>query len=200
MCSEVKCLCKCTQCTLREWEYVMHWNAETCFPLNVALLMWLEEWFPSHWWWLWASGLPSAKWLADPATEKSTCPGERTGQDARNPALGSRNKRKVVSHKSAARSRSPVFPTALFSSSTLCCVRSLVDILRHQSSPGQQGERNNTTVLTTTSDGRMSKNLYTPILQSKDNRSKSTTPGKKKNHRKKYDRIKKKQMQRFAFF
>lgn len=179
MCSDLKCLCKCTKFTLREWEYVMHWNAETCFPLNVALLMWLEEWFPSPWWWLWASGLPSAKWLADPATEKSTCPGERTGQDARNPALGSRNERKVVSHKSAARSRSPVFPTALFSSSTLCCVRSLVDILRHQSSPGQQGERNNTTVLTTTSDGRMSKNLYTPILQSKDNRSKSTTPGKK---------------------
>ncbi|KAM8766685.1 protein shisa-6-like isoform 2-T2 [Acanthopagrus schlegelii] len=49
--------------------------------------------------------------------------------------------------------------------------RSLVDILRHQSSPVQQGERNNTTVLTTTtSDGRTSKNLYTPILQSKDNR------------------------------
>nr|XP_046272913.1 protein shisa-7-like isoform X2 [Scatophagus argus] len=51
--------------------------------------------------------------------------------------------------------------------------RSLVDILRHQSSPVQQGERNNTTVLTTTtSDGRTSKNLYTPILQSKDNRKK----------------------------
>ncbi|XP_041665977.1 protein shisa-7-like [Cheilinus undulatus] len=47
--------------------------------------------------------------------------------------------------------------------------RSLVDILRHQSSPVQQGERNNTSMLTTTSDGR-SKNLYTPILQSKDNR------------------------------
>uniref|UniRef100_UPI0037E7A9A6 protein shisa-6 n=1 Tax=Semicossyphus pulcher TaxID=241346 RepID=UPI0037E7A9A6 len=49
--------------------------------------------------------------------------------------------------------------------------RSLVDILRHQSSPVQQGERNNTTVLSsTTSDGRTSKNHYTPILQSKDNR------------------------------
>ncbi|XP_067468088.1 protein shisa-7-like [Thunnus thynnus] len=49
--------------------------------------------------------------------------------------------------------------------------RSLVDILRHQSSPVQQGERNNTAVMTTTtSDGRTSKNLYTPILQSKDNR------------------------------
>ncbi|KAM7384792.1 hypothetical protein PAMA_011918 [Pampus argenteus] len=49
--------------------------------------------------------------------------------------------------------------------------RSLVDILRHQSSPVQQGERNNTTGMsTTTSDGRTSKNLYTPILQSKDNR------------------------------
>ncbi|XP_029132017.2 protein shisa-7, partial [Labrus bergylta] len=46
--------------------------------------------------------------------------------------------------------------------------RSLVDILRHQSSPVQQGERNNMT--STTSDGRPSKNLYTPILQSKDNR------------------------------
>ncbi|XP_028284085.1 protein shisa-7 [Parambassis ranga] len=50
--------------------------------------------------------------------------------------------------------------------------RSLVDILRHQSSPVQQGERNNAAVLTsTTSDGRTSKNLYTPILQSKDNRT-----------------------------
>ncbi|XP_031150588.1 protein shisa-7 isoform X1 [Sander lucioperca] len=50
--------------------------------------------------------------------------------------------------------------------------RSLVDILRHQSSPVQQGERNNTAVLTTTaSDGRTSKNHYTPILQSKDNRT-----------------------------
>ncbi|XP_038581736.1 protein shisa-7 isoform X1 [Micropterus salmoides] len=50
--------------------------------------------------------------------------------------------------------------------------RSLVDILRHQSSPVQQGERNNSTGLpTTTSDGRTSKNLYTPILQSKDNRT-----------------------------
>ncbi|KAM9838770.1 protein shisa-7-like [Aulostomus maculatus] len=50
--------------------------------------------------------------------------------------------------------------------------RSLVDILRHQSSPVQPGERNNTTVLTTTtSDGRTSKNLYTPVLQSKDNRT-----------------------------
>ncbi|KAM6973849.1 protein shisa-7 isoform 2-T2 [Tautogolabrus adspersus] len=49
--------------------------------------------------------------------------------------------------------------------------RSLVDILRHQSSPVQQGERNNTSMLTSTnSDGRTSKNLYTPILQSKDNR------------------------------
>ncbi|XP_074542697.1 protein shisa-7-like isoform X2 [Halichoeres trimaculatus] len=48
--------------------------------------------------------------------------------------------------------------------------RSLVDILRHQSSPVQQGERNNSSMMTTTSDGRTSKNLYTPILQSKDNR------------------------------
>lgn len=68
---------------------------------------------------------------------------------------------------------SSFFPPALIFPSAHCCVRSLVDILRHQSSPVQQGERNNTTVLTsTTSDGRMSKNLYTPILQSKDNRSK----------------------------
>ncbi|XP_076023711.1 protein shisa-7 [Genypterus blacodes] len=48
--------------------------------------------------------------------------------------------------------------------------RSLVDILRHQSSPVQQGDRNSSTMLTT-SDGRMSKNLYTPVLQSKDNRT-----------------------------
>ncbi|XP_045914121.1 protein shisa-7 [Micropterus dolomieu] len=53
--------------------------------------------------------------------------------------------------------------------------RSLVDILRHQSSPVQQGERNNSTGLpTTTSDGRTSKNLYTPILQSKDNRKRGS--------------------------
>ncbi|CAI5691718.1 unnamed protein product [Oreochromis niloticus] len=52
--------------------------------------------------------------------------------------------------------------------------RSLVDILRHQSSPVQQGERNNSTVLTTTSDGRTSKNLYTPILQIKDNRKRGS--------------------------
>ncbi|XP_065143995.1 protein shisa-7 isoform X1 [Paramisgurnus dabryanus] len=54
--------------------------------------------------------------------------------------------------------------------------RVLVDILRHQSSPVQQGERNNTTVLTTatSSEGTLgwpSKNLYTPVLQSKDNRT-----------------------------
>ncbi|XP_061912643.1 protein shisa-6 isoform X3 [Entelurus aequoreus] len=49
--------------------------------------------------------------------------------------------------------------------------RSLVDILRHQSSPVQHGERNNSAMLTT-SDGRTSKNSYTPILQSKDNRKK----------------------------
>ncbi|XP_020797417.1 protein shisa-7 [Boleophthalmus pectinirostris] len=50
--------------------------------------------------------------------------------------------------------------------------RSLVDILRHQSSPVQQGERNNTTILgSTASDGRTSKNIYTPVLQSKDNRT-----------------------------
>ncbi|XP_038827433.1 protein shisa-7 [Salvelinus namaycush] len=45
--------------------------------------------------------------------------------------------------------------------------RALVDSLRSQASPVQQGERNNTTgdIL-----GRPPKNLYTPVLQSKDNR------------------------------
>uniref|UniRef100_A0A9J7YPC4 Shisa family member 7 n=1 Tax=Cyprinus carpio carpio TaxID=630221 RepID=A0A9J7YPC4_CYPCA len=48
--------------------------------------------------------------------------------------------------------------------------RALVDILRHQSSPVQQGERNNSTVLTTATSsegilGRTSKNFYTPVLQ-----------------------------------
>ncbi|XP_061598169.1 protein shisa-7 isoform X2 [Cololabis saira] len=47
--------------------------------------------------------------------------------------------------------------------------RSLVDILRHQSSPVQPGERN-ASVLSAASDGRTPKNLYTPILQMKDNR------------------------------
>ncbi|XP_005159547.1 protein shisa-7 isoform X2 [Danio rerio] len=53
--------------------------------------------------------------------------------------------------------------------------RALVDILRHQSSPVQQGERNNSTVLTTATSsegtlGRQAKNFYAPVLQSKDNR------------------------------
>nr|XP_029519394.1 protein shisa-7-like isoform X2 [Oncorhynchus nerka] len=52
--------------------------------------------------------------------------------------------------------------------------RALVDILRSQASPVQQGERNNSTVLTTATTGdilgRPPKNLYTPVLQSKDNR------------------------------
>ncbi|XP_062414518.1 protein shisa-7 isoform X2 [Pungitius pungitius] len=43
--------------------------------------------------------------------------------------------------------------------------RSLVDILRHQSSPVQQCERNNSALLTGTA-----KNHYPPALQSKDNR------------------------------
>ncbi|KAG9276032.1 protein shisa-7-like [Astyanax mexicanus] len=58
--------------------------------------------------------------------------------------------------------------------------RALVDMLRHQSSPVQQGERNNSVALTTERDGggggggtgtlgRPPKNLY-PTLQSKDNR------------------------------
>ena len=55
--------------------------------------------------------------------------------------------------------------------------RALVDILRHQSSPVQPGERNNSNVLTTsTSDatlGRPPKNLYTPVIPTKDNRSES---------------------------
>lgn len=50
-----------------------------------------------------------------------------------------------------------------------------MDILRSQASPVQQGERNNSTVLTTATTGdilgRPPKNLYTPVLQSKDNRS-----------------------------
>ncbi|XP_051992468.1 protein shisa-6-like isoform X2 [Xyrauchen texanus] len=53
--------------------------------------------------------------------------------------------------------------------------RALVDILRHQSSPVRQGERNNSTVLTTATSsegtlGRSSKTFYPPVLQSKDNR------------------------------
>ncbi|XP_041933676.1 protein shisa-7 isoform X1 [Alosa sapidissima] len=53
--------------------------------------------------------------------------------------------------------------------------RALVDILRHQSSPVQQGERNNSTILTTATSGegklgRPPKKLYTPVLPSKDNR------------------------------
>ncbi|XP_030641450.1 protein shisa-7 [Chanos chanos] len=51
--------------------------------------------------------------------------------------------------------------------------RALVDMLRHQSSPVQQGERNNSVALATTTGegtlGRPPKNLY-PTLQSKDNR------------------------------
>uniref|UniRef100_A0A8C1G5S5 Shisa family member 7 n=1 Tax=Cyprinus carpio TaxID=7962 RepID=A0A8C1G5S5_CYPCA len=63
--------------------------------------------------------------------------------------------------------------------------RALVDILRHQSSPVQQGERNNSTVLTTATSsegtlGRTSKNFYAPILQNKDNRSKSISPTHKR--------------------
>ncbi|XP_064839867.1 protein shisa-7-like [Oncorhynchus masou masou] len=52
--------------------------------------------------------------------------------------------------------------------------RALVDILRSQASPVQQGERNDSSVLTnaTVGDGlgRPPKSLYTPVLQSKDNR------------------------------
>ncbi|KAG5856342.1 hypothetical protein ANANG_G00006990 [Anguilla anguilla] len=52
--------------------------------------------------------------------------------------------------------------------------RALVDILRHQSSPVQQGERNNSVALGSGVNegtlGRAPKNLYTPGVQSKDNR------------------------------
>ncbi|MBN3277823.1 SHSA7 protein, partial [Polyodon spathula] len=51
--------------------------------------------------------------------------------------------------------------------------RALVDILRHQSASVQQGERNNSTVLGSNTDigsSRPPKNLYTPVLPSKDNR------------------------------
>ncbi|XP_060760057.1 protein shisa-6 [Neoarius graeffei] len=50
--------------------------------------------------------------------------------------------------------------------------RALVDILRHQSSPIQQSDRNNSITATSSKGnlGRQSKKHYTPILQSKDNR------------------------------
>ncbi|KAM9434819.1 protein shisa-6 isoform 2-T2 [Clarias gariepinus] len=50
--------------------------------------------------------------------------------------------------------------------------RALVDILRHQSSPVQQSERNNSTTITSSKAalGRQAKNHYTPVIQSKDNR------------------------------
>lgn len=52
--------------------------------------------------------------------------------------------------------------------------RALVDMLRHQSSPVQQDERNNSVALTMADDqgtlGRPPKNLYAPGLPSKDNR------------------------------
>ncbi|KAL6461240.1 hypothetical protein MHYP_G00312060 [Metynnis hypsauchen] len=75
--------------------------------------------------------------------------------------------------------------------------RALVDILRHQSSPIQQSERNNSTILTTatTSEatlGRQSKNLYTPILQSKDNRigkHNLTQPGSSPKHTATIERV-----------
>ncbi|XP_010883187.2 protein shisa-7 [Esox lucius] len=53
--------------------------------------------------------------------------------------------------------------------------RALVDMLRHQSSPVQQDERNNSVVLCAPGEGqgtlgRPPKNLYAPCLPSKDNR------------------------------
>lgn len=53
-------------------------------------------------------------------------------------------------------------------------VRALVDMLRHQSSPVQQDERNNSVALAVGDGqgtlGRAPKNLYAPGLPSKDNR------------------------------
>lgn len=53
-------------------------------------------------------------------------------------------------------------------------IRALVDMLRHQSSPVQQDERNNSVALTVGDGqgtlGRAQKNLYAPGLPSKDNR------------------------------
>lgn len=55
-----------------------------------------------------------------------------------------------------------------------CVHRALVDMLRHQSSPVQQDERNNSVALTVGDGqgtlGRAQKNLYAPGLPSKDNR------------------------------
>lgn len=55
-----------------------------------------------------------------------------------------------------------------------CIIRALVDMLRHQSSPVQQDERNNSVALTVGDGqgtlGRAPKNLYAPGLPSKDNR------------------------------
>lgn len=53
-------------------------------------------------------------------------------------------------------------------------IRALVDMLRHQSSPVQQDERNNSVALAVGDGqgtlGRATKNLYAPGLPSKDNR------------------------------
>lgn len=53
-------------------------------------------------------------------------------------------------------------------------IRALVDMLRHQSSPVQQDERNNSVALTVGDGhgtlGRAPKNLYAPGLPNKDNR------------------------------
>lgn len=63
--------------------------------------------------------------------------------------------------------------------STSFPVRALVEMLRHQSSPVQEGERNNSVALGTGGGegtlGRPPKNLY-PTLQSKDNRREWKTP------------------------
>lgn len=61
-----------------------------------------------------------------------------------------------------------LWPTPLFP------IRALVDMLRHQSSPVQQDERNNSVALTVADGqgtlGRAPKNLYAPGVPSKDNR------------------------------
>lgn len=54
-----------------------------CFlkTTTTARPTWSVVWSPSRWWWLWASGSPSARWHVDPATETSTCPGEQLSHD-----------------------------------------------------------------------------------------------------------------------
>lgn len=67
----------------------------------------------------------------------------------------------------------------VFAFCSFCCIiRALVDMLRHQSSPVQQDERNNSVALAVGDPqgtlGRPPKNLYAPGLPSKDNRCESS--------------------------